>query len=122
MRREILAGTYRLEADVDIAVMRDYRAIYRVGSGHLTHDCTGFSLTGCDGTLRYSQSPTASYGLYADYYWYELGDMVCIGNQDFLYYCFPKSPTPVAKPRLAAEELYKLCKGRRKALARDTVG
>ena len=122
VRREILAGTYRLEADVDIAVMRDYRAIYRVGSGHLTHDCTGFSLTGCDGTLRYSQSPTASYGLYADYYWYELGDMVCIGNQDFLYYCFPKTPTPVAKPRLAAEELYKLCKGRRKALARDTVG
>lgn len=122
VRREILAGTYRLEADVDIAVMRDYRAIYRVGSGHLTHDCTGFSLTGCDGTLRYSQSPTASYGLYADYYWYELGDMVCIGNQDFLYYCFPKAPTPVAKPRLAAEELYKLCKGRRKALARDTVG
>ena len=122
VRREILDGTYRLETDVDIAVMRDYKAIYQVGSGHLIHDCSGFTLTGCDGTLRYSQSPTASYGLYADYYWYELGDMVCIGNQDFLYYCFPKSPTPVAKPRLAAEELYKLCKGRRKALVKDTVG
>ena len=122
VRREILDGTYRLETDVDIAVMRDYKAIYQVGSGHLIHDCSGFALTGCDGTLRYSQSPTASYGLYADYYWYELGDMVCIGNQDFLYYCFPKSPTPVAKPRLAAEELYKLCKGRRQTLARDTVG
>ena len=29
-----------------------------------------------------------------------------------LYYCFPKAGYPVAKTRLAAEELYKLCKTR----------
>ena len=122
VRRELLDGSYLWQADVQIRILRDYRAIYQVGSGHLIHSCDGFTLTGCNGELSYTQKPTASYGLYADYYWYEIGDMVCIGDQEFLYYCFPKSPTPVAKPRLAAEELYKLCKGRRQTLARDTVG
>lgn len=114
VRREIEAGTYRMEAEVDIAVMRDYRAIYRVGSGRLTHSCFGFTLEGCDGTLHYTQPPQACYGLYADYYWYEIGDMVCIGDQNFLYYCFPKTPLPVAKVRLAAEELYKRYKAQRR--------
>ena len=57
------------------------------------------------------QTPLASYSLYADYYWYEIGDMICIGTKDVLYYCFPKEGQDVvAKTRLAAEELYKLCK------------
>ena len=46
--------------------------------------------------------------------WYELGDMVCIGDNKRLYYCFPKTDAPVAKARLAAEELYKLTKARRR--------
>ena len=40
--------------------------------------------------------------------------MVCIGDQNVLYYCFPKGAGDiVAKTRLAAEELYKLKKRRR---------
>ena len=116
VRRELLDGTYRLDIDVDIAMMVDFKAIYKVGQGHLTHDREGFTLTGCDGRLHYTQKPTASYGLYADYYWYEIGDTICIGDNSSLYYCFPKAGYPVAKTRLAAEELYKLCKTR--ALAR----
>lgn len=38
--------------------------------------------------------------------------MIAIGNSDRLYYCFPKDSTPVARTRLAAEELYKRCKSR----------
>lgn len=113
VRQEIEAGSYRLDVDVDIAVMMDYKAIYQVGEGHLRHDCGGFTLTGCDGRLNYSQTPLACYGLYADYYWYEIGDMICIGNNEQLYYCFPKDNCPVAKTRLAAEEMYKLFKQRR---------
>ena len=116
VRQEIESGTYRLESDVSIAVMRDYEAIYQVGSGHLTHDCSGFTLTGCDSELHYTQPPQSCYGLYADYYWYEIGDMICIGDQDLLYYCFPKSPIPVAKARLAAEEMYKLYKNRKRKI------
>ena len=106
VRRELADGTYRL----DIAMMVDFKAIYKVGQGRLTHDREGFTLTGCDGRLRYTQKPTASYGLYADYYWYEIADTICIGDNRCLYYCFPKKGCPVAKTRLAAEELYKLCK------------
>lgn len=114
VRRQLEDGSYCLETDVDIAMQVDYKAIYTVGSGHLSHGPEGFTLTGCDGKLHYSQGPLACYGLYADYFWYSIADMICIGNTDALYYCFPKGNTPVAKTRLAVEELYKLKKVRRK--------
>ena len=113
VRHALKEGTYRLDTEVDIGILVDFKHIYMVGSGRLTHDETGFRLTGCDGRLDYTHSPKSSYGLYADYYWYEIGDVICIGTGDCLYYCFPKDATPVAKTRLAAEELYKLVKARK---------
>ncbi len=113
VRQEILDGTYRMEADVEIGMLVDFKYIYMVGEGHLTHDLNGFTLTGCDGRLEYRQKPLNCYGLYADYYWYEIADVICIGNNDRLYYCFPKTETPVAKTRMATEEMYKLCKARK---------
>ena len=114
VRKELEAGTYKLDVDVDIAMMVNYNAIYMVGQGHLTHTVDGFHLTGCDGKLEYTQGPLSCYSLYSDYYWYEIDDMICIGNHDALYYCFPKNcGEVVAKTRLAAEELYKMKKVRR---------
>ena len=117
-RQEVKAaiedGTYCLDADVDIGMMVDHKAIYMVGSGKLHHDAEGFRLTGCDGKLEYNQNPLACYSVYSDYYWYEIGDVICIGNQDVLYYCFPKNcGDVVAKTRIAVEELYKMKKRRR---------
>ena len=111
VKKELEDGTYRLDTDVTIGMMVDYKAIYMVGEGHLTHSTEGFKLTGCDGKLNYEQGPLACYGLYSDYFWYEIGDVICIGNQDALYYCFPKK-ADVAKTRMAVEELYKLKKRR----------
>ena len=109
VKKEILAGTYKIEADVDICMMVDTKAIYKVGEGHLTHTTDGFTLTGCNGKLNYTQKSKASYSLYSDYYWYEIGDMICIGNMKTLYYCFPKNNTDIAaKARIAAEEIYKI--------------
>ncbi len=109
VRKELLEGKYLLDCDVDIYVLTDMKAIYNVGSGRLIHNNNGFTLTGCDGQINYTQAPELSYSLYSDYYWYEIGDMVCIGNSKVLYYCFPKDKTvSVAKVRLAAEELYKI--------------
>ena len=111
VRQEILDGTYHLSEDVDIAIQVDYKAIYKVGEGHLTHDASGFHLTGCNGKLDYAQKPQNSYSLYADYYWYEIADCICIGDNDVHYFCFPKdSSVSVAKLRLATEEMYKLHK------------
>lgn len=114
VKDELISGKYSLETDVKIGMMVDYKAIYMVGEGHLSHSNNGFTLTGCDGKLNYTQNPLASYGLYSDYFWYELGDIICIGNKDALYYCFPQDNTPVAKTRMAAEELYKITKNSKK--------
>ncbi len=112
VRQQILDGSYSLDTDVDIAMLVDFKAIYKVGSGHLRHDLTGFHLTGCDGQLEYHQKPLNCYGLYADYLWYEIADTICIGNNEQLYYCFPKAGDVVAKTRMATEEMYKLYKSR----------
>ena len=113
VREEILAGSYCLDSDVEIAMQVDYKAIYKVGRGHLTHDNAGFHLTGCDGRLDYLQKPQAHYSLYADYYWYEIADVICIGDADVHYFCFFENGEPVAKIRLAAEEMYKLYKAKK---------
>ena len=109
VKKEILDNKYSLEVDVDIYMLVDTKSLYKVGEGHLSHTADGFTLVGCDGKLNYSQKPKASYSLYADYYWYEIGDMICIGNNSVLYYCFPKTDDDVvAKTRLATEEMYKI--------------
>ena len=108
VREEIENGKYLLDTDVTIGMMVDHKAIYMIGDGHLVHNENGFVLDGCDGKLHYEQKPLSSYGLYSDYFWYEIGDMICIGNKDALYYCFPKADGVVAKTRIAAEELFKI--------------
>ncbi len=114
VRKELEDDTYRLDVDVDICVLVNHKCIYRVGFGHLTHTAEGFHLTGCEGKIDYHHSPMSSYGLYSDFYWYEIGDMICVGDEKMQYYCFPKDAgNVVAKTRLAAEELYKLLKVRR---------
>ena len=111
VREEIEAGEYRLDTEVDIALLFDTKALYMVGEGRLIHNSEGFFLFGCNDKLNYTQKPLASYSLNSDYYWYEIGDVISIGNQDVLYYCFPKGKKDiVTKARLATEELYKIAK------------
>ena len=114
VRKEIEAGTYRLDTDVTIGIQVNLDGICMIGKGRLTHDANGFHLTGADGALDYTQSPIASHTLYADYYWYEIGDVIGIGNNEFSYFCFPEGDVSVTKARLATEELYKLLKSRRR--------
>jgi len=113
VRAELENGTYLLDTDVDIAVQVNLDGVCMIGSGHLTHSTDGFHLTSDDGKLDYSQSPVASHTLYSDYYWYEIGDVIGIGNNEFSYFCFPKDPVSVSKARLATEELYKIKKSRK---------
>ena len=109
VRQELEAGTYRLEVAVAIYMLVNMDCVYQVGEGTLVHTKEGFHLTGCDGRLDYRQEPMASYSLYSDFYWYEIGDVICIGDARAQYYCFPQNCGDiVAKTRLATEELYKL--------------
>lgn len=127
VRRELQAGSYRLDTPVKIGMMVDYKALYLVGDGWLTHSDEGFRLSGCHGQLAYTQKPRVSHTLNADFFWYEIGDVIGIGNADCLYYCFPQATDgqipPVAKARLATEELYKMSmEGQRHPRRRDTDG
>ena len=112
VRDMIERGDYLWESDVEIGMLVDHRALYMVGSGTLRHDENGFTLDGCDGKLHYEQKPQASHSLNADYFWYEIGDVIGIGNRQALYYCFPKEGS-VTRARLAAEELYRIKSARR---------
>ena len=110
VRKELEDGTYLLDTDVEIAVQVNLDGVCMIGDGHLTHDLDGFHLTGGNGKLNYRQSAVFSHTLYSDYYWYEIGDVIGIGDNEFSYFCFPKADVSVTKARLATEELYKMKK------------
>ena len=111
VRKELEENTYRLDIPVDIYMLVNTKCVYRVGEGRMVHTTEGFHLTGCDGQIDYKLKPQASYSLYSDFFWYEIGDMISIGDDKIQYYCFPKNKENIAaKTRLAAEELFKLTK------------
>ena len=114
VRKELEDGTYLLDTDVDIVMQVNLDSVCKIGSGRLVHDANGFRLTGADGKLDYIQSPTYTHTLYSDYYWYEMGDVIGIGDNEFSYFCFPGDNVSVTKARLATEELYKMKSRRRK--------
>ena len=109
VREELEGGRYAMNLPVEIMVMIDSYTLYHIGEGRLTHGEDGFRLVSADGKLDYHQAPTASYTVNSDFYWYQISDVVCVGDMSAQYYCLPKnSGDVVAKVRLAAEELYKM--------------
>ena len=112
VKEELINNTYLLDVDCDIYMMIDTYKLYNIGTGHLTHNKEGFTLTnGKD--LDFTLNPLQSYSLYSDFYWYQIADVICIGDHKKQFYCFPKDKKDVvAKTRLATEELYKLTKSK----------
>lgn len=116
VRAELLAGVYSLDVPAKIYMSVDTKCLYDVGMGRLRHTVDGFSLEGCDGKLSYTQKPLFSHTINSDFNFYEIGDVICIGNNEHLFYCFPETEGDVvAKTRLAAEELYKIARGKVRA-------
>ncbi len=110
VKKELAEGTYGFSVPVSVYTICDHKALYKIGKGTLTHDRKGFTLVSEDGSFTYRQDPYSSYSLNVDFFFYEIGDMISIGTKDRLFYCFPETPFPVHKARLAAEELYLLPK------------
>ena len=110
VKREIESDLYSLDTKVNIYVLKDTKALYDVGTGKLLHDKNGFKLVSDDGEIDYTQGPLYTHSLNADYFWYEIGDVICIGNNEISFYCFPQENAIVAKTRFAVEELYKINK------------
>ena len=109
IKKQIENDEYHLDIPVDICCSKDTKNMYHIGEGRLTHNRSGFVLEGVNGELHYEQKSLASYSLCADFYFYEIGDVVVLGNNKMLYYLFPKCEGDVvAKIRIAQEELYKI--------------
>lgn len=109
VREDILSGKYEINIPVDICMTVDTKHLYHIGEGKLVHNGDGFVLDGCDGKLHYEQKARQAYTVNSDFNWYELGDVVSVGNNEHLFYCFPKQKEDiVTKIRLAAEEIYKI--------------
>lgn len=113
VKEEIEGGRYALSMPVDIKIMVDTKGVHDVGDGVLSHDESGFRLVGCEGKLDYMQSANKTYCINSDFYWYQIADVINIGDLNVQYFCFPKVEGDYAfKTRLAAEELYKLGKAK----------
>ena len=106
--KELDAGEYGFSEPVDIYMIVNSKGVFKVGEGTLAHSAEGFELVGCDGELNYSQKSISLYSLNSDFYWYKIGDVIGLGNQDAMYYCIPQQRKHlVPKARLATEEIYK---------------
>ena len=111
VRAEIERGEYSLDTDVSIWISTDTKGVYGTYDGRLTHTSEGFHLTGEDGQIDYLHKPLTSHSVCADFNFYERGDIIALSAPECIYYCFPKDHSiPVAKARLAAEEMYKIAR------------
>ena len=110
VRKEILDGTYGFDLPCDIMIVVDTKALYKVGEGRISHNKDeGFHLTGCDGKIDYRQSSKSMYTCEAIPYWYQIDDVIGMGNSKVLYYAFPKEQKEVvAKCKMATEEIFKI--------------
>lgn len=125
VRREILDGSYGFDLPCDIMMIVDTKALYKVGSGRISHNKDeGFHLTGCDGKIDYRQSSRSMYTCEAIPYWYQIDDVIGMGNSKALYYAFPtEHKEVVCKCKLATEEIFKILEEEKAAAkaARDAA-
>lgn len=109
VRREIESGEYGVSLPVKIYMSIDEKRMYSVGEGVLTHTDEGLRVVGCDGKLDHLHTPQQSHSISSEFYFYEIGDVICLGNHSMMLYCFPETEGDiVTKIRLAAEEQYKM--------------
>ncbi|MBE6635182.1 MAG: hypothetical protein E7617_03115 [Ruminococcaceae bacterium] len=115
VRQEILDGKYGFDVACDIMMIVDTKALYKVGTGRLSHSMEGgFHLTGCDGKIDFHQSAGSMYTCEAIPYWYEIDDVIGIGDNHALYFAFPtEQKEVVGKVKLAAEEIFKILEDRK---------
>ena len=119
VKEEIKSGDYSLDVPVEILMtLTDYK-FYRGGEGRLRHDIDGFVLDGCEGKLHYEHKPLCAHTVNSDFYFYQIGDVISFGNQEHLFYCFPKTEGDiVCKVRFAAEEIYKIRRKEKEPVAK----
>lgn len=112
VRREVEAGAYRFHSPVRINALPNAKGFLDLGEGKLTHDMTGFTLTGNDGEADFTVHIPAQelYSCHIEYeYLGKYGDCVDLNTDRDTLYLHPLAPAySVTKLALATEELYAL--------------
>lgn len=108
VRREVEAGTYRLETEVRVDSLPNARGFRHLGRGTLIHDALGFHLTAHDGSFAMEKPVKSMYSCHIEFdYLGKHGDCVDLNTLDDTYYIYPEgSEFSVTKIALATEELY----------------
>ena len=110
VKDEIEKGEYGFKKPVNVLALVN-RRLYDIGEGTLEHGLDGFRLRGKDGELDYSQAADTIYTINSDFYFYQIADVINIGDTSIQYFCLTKTGEDYAfKTRMAAEELYKIKK------------
>jgi len=111
VRREVEAGTYSLNARVQIDSLPNAKRFIPLGAGEMTHDAEGFTLRGtCDGVpFEERWKPLATYSIHIEYDYIKARQRDCVDLSNLVdtFYVFPEGRDfSVTKVALATEELY----------------
>jgi 1-acyl-sn-glycerol-3-phosphate acyltransferase len=110
VRVEAEEGTYHFESEVRIESLPNAKGFVTFDNpGRLTHDMTGFTLTGVYDNEPFTLSwpAAAQYSCHIEYNYKGRGDCVDLSKEDDTFYLFPlRDDFSVTKISLATEELY----------------
>ncbi len=120
VRREIEAGEYSFEDEVDVYSLPRTMRFIHLGKGTLKHDPEkGFVLEGTyrDAPYCIERAPQGMYGVHIeyDYCYVRPEDCIDISTDKDSFYCYPTKTDVVTKLSLATEEIYKIHMERRAA-------
>ena len=114
VRKEIENGTYRITCTAQTDALPNAKRYIDIGKSTLTHDMTGFTLTGSYNGEPYSVKLDAQsqYSVHIEYdYLGKKGDCVDLNTINDTLYVYPEGTEfSVTKMSLATEELYKYYK------------
>ncbi|MDD4057071.1 MAG: hypothetical protein PHF85_05435 [Bacilli bacterium] len=113
VRKEILAGKYVIEDDVDVDSLPNAKGFISIGPGHLKHDANGFVLDyELNGEKKQLIKDVASmYSCHIELEYNDKGDCIDLSTLDDTFHAYFKNlQNVVTKIHFATEELYKLNK------------
>jgi rubredoxin len=111
VRKEIKAGIYDVQIEVDVDALPNSSGYYRLGKAKLTHNHNGFTLKGVfqDENFEIHKPVLSNYSVHLEYDYFGKGDAISFSQINDIYYLFPTDKNySVTKFHFAVEELYKI--------------
>jgi 1-acyl-sn-glycerol-3-phosphate acyltransferase len=112
VRKEVEDGTYHFSCQAQVDALPNAARYIDIGMATLTHDMSGFTLTGCYKNEPYTVKLEAAshYSVHIEYeYLGKKGDCVDLNTINDTLYVYPEGTDfSVTKMALATEELYRL--------------